>query len=219
MNPELRRDLLVALERPSRLGTIGGDLEEQLAHCAGFSSVLGRCAADAEPYERGIDLGTGGGVPGVVLAALQPDMRWTLVDMRSARADEVERVVLRLGLGERVDVRAVEAQRLGHERECREQYDVAVARAFGPPSLTAECAAGVVRPGGVLIVSEPPVSGRDTHHDVDRWDLAGLRVFGFGRPRYEEEEAGRFVVMEKMAKTPPSFPRLPSRSNRGWPKG
>ena len=42
MNPDLQRDLLAALERPHRLGTIGGDLVEQLAHCASFSAVLGQ---------------------------------------------------------------------------------------------------------------------------------------------------------------------------------
>jgi len=163
MKPELQRDLMAALERPHRLGTIGGDLEEQLAHCASFSSVLEQVRPPAT--HRGIDLGTGGGLPGVALAALHPDMQWTLVDMRSARADEVERTILRLNLDDRVEVVATEAQRLGQHDQHREQYDVAAARAFGPSSITAECAAGVVRVGGVFLVSEPP-----TRSDEERWD-------------------------------------------------
>lgn len=216
MTPELRRDLLVALERPHRLGTIGGDLEEQLAHCAGFSSVLAQTIGAERETEglRGIDLGTGGGLPGVALAALWPHMRWTLVDMRTARADEVERTVLRLGLADRVDVRGIEAQHLGHQRESRESYDVAVARAFGPSSLTAECGAGLVGPGGHLIVSEPPASGEDH----DRWPASRLGVLGFAPASYIVEGGRRFVVLRKVGEAPPNIPRLPPRSNRGWVK-
>jgi len=42
MTPELQDRLLTALERPHRLGMIGGELWDQLAHCASFSRVLGQ---------------------------------------------------------------------------------------------------------------------------------------------------------------------------------
>ena len=211
MNPDLQRDLLAALERPHRLGTIGGDLEEQLAHCASFSSVLTEIA-ERRTILRCCDLGTGGGLPGVVLAALWPDTQWTLVDMRTARADEVERTILRLGLQHRVDVQGIEAQYLGHDDVYRESFDVVVARAFGPSSLTAECAAGLVRVGGVFIVSEPPVDGGEEA----RWDSSGLQSLGFGAARSVERDATRFAVFEKIAMTPPKAPRLPPRPRRGW---
>ncbi len=212
MTPDLHRDLLAALERPYRLGTIGGDLEEQLAHCASFSSVLTEVLAGRIP-QRGCDLGTGGGLPGVALAALWPMMRWTLVDMRTARADEVERVVLRLGLHERTEVQGLEAQYLGHDPEYRESFDVVVARAFGPSSLTAECAAGLVSTGGVLIVSEPPSV---LEEDEGRWSATSLTALGFSSATFSEVGGTRFVVFDKIAPTPENVPRLPPRANRGW---
>ena len=214
MNSDLQRDLLAALERPHRLGTIGGDLEEQLAHCASFSSVLAQ-VVDEKPFERGCDLGTGGGLPGVALAAYWPETQWTLVDMRTARADEVERTILRLGFQSRVEVRGIEAQHLGHDALYRESFDVVVARAFGPSSVTAECASGLVRPGGVFIVSEPPSS---TNED-GRWDEGGLRSLGFGGVDYVERDATRFAVFEKVAAAPLKIPRLPPRPGRGWFQG
>lgn len=213
MNPELRRDLMAALERPHRLGTIGGDLEEQLAHCASFSSVLAEVLGERSPT-RGCDLGTGGGLPGVALAALWPDMHWTLVDMRTARADEVERVVLRLGLHERTDVVGQQAQYLGHDDSYREGFDVVVARAFGPSSITAECAAGLTMVGGIFVVSEPPAAA----DDPERWDSEGVMALGFSDVRYLQAEDSRFAVFEKLASTPASIPRLPPRANRGWLK-
>lgn len=216
MNPELRRDLLAALERPHRLGTIGGDLEEQLAHCASFSSVLADLMGERVP-SRGCDLGTGGGLPGVVLAALWPQMAWTLVDMRTARADEVERVVLRLGLHDRTEVVGQEAQYVGHDASYRESFDIVVARAFGPSSMTAECGAGLVKVGGVLVVSEPPAAGSGTKEpDTERWDVDGLGRLGFSSAQLVTVTNNRFAAFEKTSPAPASIPRLPPRSNRGW---
>ena len=212
MNPDLQRDLMAALERPHRLGTIGGDLEEQLAHCASFSSVLAE-VLDGKIPERGCDLGTGGGLPGVALAALWPQMHWTLVDMRTARADEVERVVLRLGLHERTQVFGQEAQYLGHDPDYREGFDVVVARAFGPASLTAECAAGLVAVGGVFIVSEPPEANSD---ESERWNASGLNALGFAPPRFHLAAGSRFAAFHKVGAAPEIVPRMPPRPNRGW---
>jgi len=212
MNTDLRRDLVEALERPHRLGTIGGDLEEQLAHCASFSSVLAELSVADDA--RGIDLGTGGGLPGVALAALRPMMQWTLVDMRAARADEVERTILRLRLAERVQVVSAEAQRLAHDQDHREMYDVAVARAFGKPSITAECAAGVVAVDGFLVVSEPPQDDADLSDD--RWSEVGLQLLGFGSPRFHLVDGYRYASFQKLSPTPDHCPRLPPRATRGW---
>ena len=212
MTPDLQRDLLAALERPYRLGTIGGDLEEQLAHCASFSSVLAEVLGERIPH-RGCDLGTGGGLPGVALAALWPMMQWTLVDMRTARADEVERVVLRLGLHERTEVLGLEAQYLGHEEEYRESFDVVVARSFGPSSLTAECAAGLVSLAGVFIVSEPPTTFDEPE---GRWSVESLATLGFSPASFVEVDSIRFAVFRKVGPTPHNAPRLPPRPNRGW---
>ncbi|KAG1649058.1 Sporulation initiation inhibitor protein Soj [Nymphon striatum] len=88
MTPELKSILLEALERPHRLGMIGGDLEEQLAHCASFSSVLAQVVHGVETLRsvdglRGVDLGTGGGLPGV---AVRPHVAKVNLDLgRHAR--------------------------------------------------------------------------------------------------------------------------------------
>jgi len=212
MKPELQRDLMAALERPHRLGTIGGDLEEQLAHCASFSSVLSQLHRSTG---RGIDLGTGGGLPGVALAGSFPSMSWTLVDVRAARAAEVERTVLRLGYQERVTVIAAEAQHVGHDPEYREGFDVVVARAFGPPSITAECAAAVVRVGGSFVISEPPTNPHKEDSGV-RWSAAGLALLGLTIPQFLVVDGYRFAIIEKIAPTPARVPRLPARPSRGW---
>ncbi len=208
MTPDVEQQLMAALERPHRLGMIGGELDEQLQHCLRFSTAL---AAMQEPSSSfsGADLGTGGGLPGLILALEFPGSQWTLIEMRAGRAAEVERAIHRLDLADRVTVAAEAAQRVAHT-ELREKCDVVVSRSFGPPSLTAECGAGLLRTGGHLLVAEPPTT------DDDRWPEAGLTGFGLGTTEIFEYPSGRISVTPKITEVGADIPRLPPRKNRGW---
>lgn len=209
MRPSLQR-LREVLERPHGLGMIGGELDDQLAHCVSFSLVIAQFFG-ADAPSLAIDLGTGGGLPGLALACEWPQTDWTLVDIRAGRTAEVERAVLSLRLRDRVSVLSVHAQELGHELEFREQADLVVARAFGSVDLTAECAAGLLRVGGVLVASEPPTQ------DVERWPVAGLDACGFEAPSYHDVGGHHFVSIVKSSRLSMDLPRLPPRSDRGWP--
>jgi len=61
-----------------------------------------------------------------------------------------------LGLVDRVDVWCGRAEEIGHEERARFGFDAVVARSFGPPAQTVECGAPLLRPGGRLVISEPP---------------------------------------------------------------
>jgi len=71
-------------------------------------------------------------------------------------------------LGERVRVIRSRAEVAGHDPALRFQFDLVTARGFGPPAVTAECAAGFLRVDGRLVVSEPP------EDRVSRWPSDGL---------------------------------------------
>ena len=59
-----------------------------------------------------VDLGSGGGVPGLVIATARPDLRLVLVDRRVGRTDHLVRLVRRLGLDDRVTVLTADAEDL-----------------------------------------------------------------------------------------------------------
>jgi 16S rRNA (guanine527-N7)-methyltransferase len=107
-----------------------------------------------------VDLGSGGGVPGLVIAWRRRDLDVVLVDRRATRTDHLRRLVARLGLGERVTVLTAEARSLPHLLDGT--VDAVVARGFGPPLAVVRAAAPILAGGGLLIVSEPPDGG-------DRW--------------------------------------------------
>lgn len=119
----------------------------------------------------GLDLGSGSGIPGLVLAGCWPDSRWVLVDAARRRTRLLEALVRQLGWEDRVSVRTGRAELLGREADLREQFDLVTARLFGPPAATAECGAPFVRLGGVLAVTEPP-------EPVDRWPRDQLVPLG-----------------------------------------
>ena len=110
------------------------------------------------PPGLALDLGSGGGVPGLALARWWPASRWVLLDARERRA------VFLAGCG-RVSWRSVTgcrslhaaAEDAGRDDRHRGRFDLVVARSFGPPAVVAECGAPFLREGGRLVVSEPPI--------------------------------------------------------------
>ncbi|CAN5759114.1 hypothetical protein BH10ACT1_BH10ACT1_40450 [soil metagenome] len=159
------------LDESRELGFLGpGPVIDHLRRAKAFAAAAPRTPA------RALDLGAGGGLPGLVLAALVwPETRWCFLDGMVRRTSFLERAVRRLDLGDRVQVVTERAEETGRRPEHRGAYDLVVARSFAAPGVAAECAAPLLQVGGTLLVSEPP----DTPMAA-RWPTAGVAGFGFG---------------------------------------
>ncbi len=172
-----------ALIGAQRLGFLGDrPIGQVIEHARAFVDALDVAAVDDASVITVLDLGAGGGVPGLVIAMDRPHMRVTLLDRRAKRTDALERVVSRLGWAERVSVACVDADtyRPAHP------FDAVVARGFGPPDVTLATGTRLVREGGYIVISEPPAGDRwDTEHverlGVDRLSGAGAPVVVFRR--------------------------------------
>ena len=146
--------------------------------------------------ERGrvLDLGSGGGLPGLVLATYQPELEMVLLETRQRACRFLREAVTALDLT-KVAVVEARAEDAARRPDLRELFDAVVSRSFGPPAVTAECAVGFLRPGGRLLVSEPPGNeGRDTG---DRWPHSGLEELGLSPPVAGGGPGASFVSMEK----------------------
>jgi 16S rRNA (guanine527-N7)-methyltransferase len=184
--------LYEVLSEASRLGFIGGhSLVEHVAHARRF----GEAVAGADTV---LDLGSGGGLPGLVLAWDQPELVVVLLDANAKRTDFLQRAIGRLGFGERVHVWAGRAETIGRDARHRASQAAVVSRSFGSPSRTAECASPFLRVGGRFVVSEPPAS-------ADRWPLVGLARLGL-RP-VGERSGGGLRTFEQATLCPDAFPR------------
>jgi 16S rRNA (guanine527-N7)-methyltransferase len=145
---------------------------------------------------RVLDLGSGGGLPGLVVATARPEVELILLEARQRACRFLREAVVELGLTGVVVVEA-RAEEGARRADLREVFDAVVARSFGPPAVTAECAVGFLRPGGRLLVSEPP--GEELGPVAScRWPREGLDDLGLGAPVSGGSPAGSFVVMEKL---------------------
>ncbi|MEK9659535.1 MAG: 16S rRNA (guanine(527)-N(7))-methyltransferase RsmG, partial [Chloroflexota bacterium] len=113
-----------------------------------IAPVLGRHVPGARSLA---DVGTGAGLPGLVLAVALPGLSVTLVESIGKKAAFLRWAVEALGLDGRVRVFEGRAEEAGRERTLRESFDVATARALGPLPVVAELTLPLVQVGGVLI--------------------------------------------------------------------
>ncbi len=158
--------LLDALAASQRLGMLGPrPLAEVVDHAGAFVTAL------ADVRGLVVDLGSGGGVPGLVIARARPDLRIVLLDRRVSRTDHLRRLVGRLALTDRVRVVTADASLGAALLEA--PADAVVARGFADPATTVRTAAPLLRPGGLLVVSEPP------RPDPTRWPDAVVTGAGF----------------------------------------
>jgi 16S rRNA (guanine527-N7)-methyltransferase len=192
------------LERARAAGSLGpGPVEAHIGHSEGFAdaavAALGRVPAAFA------DLGTGGGVPGLVLSERWRAARGVLVDSNHRRCEALREAITQLGLDERVEVIEERAEQVGRPGPFRERFELVTARSFAEPAITAEIAAGLVEVGGALIVSEPPDPA------ADRWFAKGLDQLGFGPAEPVERAGAHFVVVRKTKSAPERFPRRVGR--------
>lgn len=187
--------LLEVLASSQERGFIGpGPLEPHVERAMHMGALV------ASPPRRALDLGSGGGLPGLPLALLFTATKWVLLDGSVTRMAFLADAVTQLGLADRVTVVAERAEVAGRASSLRGSFDLVVARSFGPPAVTAECAAPFLAVGGRLIVAEPPASSGD------RWTDAGLRKLGL-RLVTTVVEPSAVAMLEQEQLCPHAYPR------------
>jgi hypothetical protein len=196
------------LAEARQAGFLGpGPIAPQLRHAEGFATVARRLAAGGPPHPRLVDLGSGGGLPGLVVAARWPEATMELLEAGARRAAFLSRAVSRLGLSDRVAVLHQRAELSGRQEGLRGGFDGALARSFGRPAVVAECAAPLLQVEGWLVVSEPPAEdpvGSDPERA--RWPADFLAQFGLVPADVVHEEFD-YQTLRQVRPCPERFPR------------
>jgi 16S rRNA (guanine527-N7)-methyltransferase len=188
--------LVRVLERARDLGFLGpGPVEHHLAHAKAYLPALPRVGAGGVI----VDLGTGGGVPGVPLAMWRPDLHWVLVDAMAKRIAFVAEAAQELGLN--VDILEQRAEEMATDERWSRTVDVVVARSLAAPAVAAEYAAPLLRVGGQAVIAEPPGG------DIARWPAEGLAQLGMRRGHVLFAPTATLQVLEQFAGCPGRFPR------------
>ena len=137
-----------------------------------------------------VDVGSGGGAPGIPLAQALPDREVTLLEATRRKCDFLERWARELPNAQVVYGRA--------EEQPVDSWGVAVAKALAPPPVAAEWCLPLVEPGGAVVLYVGPTA------QADRVALVAEQLAA----ELEESPPG-LLVLRKLGPTPPGFPRRP----------
>ncbi|MFM7641641.1 MAG: 16S rRNA (guanine(527)-N(7))-methyltransferase RsmG [Cyanobium sp.] len=109
-------------------------------------------APGPQPSPALIDVGTGGGFPGLAVAIALPQAHLTLVDSVGRKLEAVQAMAEAVGLAERVTLRRERAERTGHAPGCRGGFDGAMARAVASAPVVAEYLVPLLKPEGLAVL-------------------------------------------------------------------
>ena len=163
----------------------------------------------ATAAKRVVDLGSGGGLPGIPLAIALPRVRFTLVEATGKKAKFLQAAVAALGLAN-VEVVNDRAETIGHDRDHhRERYDIVVARAVGKLAVLTELAAPLVRTGGHVLA----IKGQNITGEIKQAQQA-LHALHCRVSDTVSTPTGTIVVIEKLRDSPRTYPRRPGEPKR-----
>ena len=163
--------------------------------------------AAAELVESGpvVDVGSGGGSPGIPIAAARPELRVDLVEAQRRKCAFLESVSTAFS-----NVRVICKRAEEHGRgDGRDAYGAAVAQALGPPPIALEWCLPLTSPGGRVVLLTGEV-------ELDRLTVVAAALGG-GRPEVVPlagSERRSLVVVPKVAPTPERFPRRPGLARK-----
>lgn len=154
------------------------------------------CVAVVEAIQAGdgqhwIDLGTGGGLPGLVAAIMRPNVGWTLIDARQKKTDAVSEFIQVLGL-ENARVVSGRAEVLARDVAYRGLYDGVVSRALARLDIVAELGRGFLKARGRLEVVKGPSIDRERGYFQRA--SGRLRMRESSTERIGSEERGTVLV-------------------------
>ena len=138
-----------------------------------------------------VDVGSGGGAPGLPIAAALPDREVVLLEANRRKCEFLESVAR--------DFPNVRVVRGRAEEQAVDMFGVAVAKALAPPPVAAEWCLPLVAPGGAAVLYVGPTAQADRVAQVA--DLLAAEL--------EPDPPPGLLVLRKLGPTPPGFPRRP----------
>lgn len=161
-----------------------------------------------------IDVGTGGGFPGVPLAVCYPEKQFVLIDSLNKRIKIINELCEKLGIS---NVHAIHgrAEELARRKDMREIFDLCVSRAVANMSVLCEYCLPFVKVGGAFIAYK----GSDCEEELDAAGRA-IAVLGGKLVRQENPETPdlpfdhKLIFISKMRPTSSKYPRKPGTPSK-----
>jgi 16S rRNA (guanine527-N7)-methyltransferase len=161
---------------------------------------------DVKQGAKVIDVGTGAGFPGMVLKIARPDIELTLMDGLNKRLIFLNAVLDELKLkAKTVHSRAEDG---GKNKDFREKYDIACARAVANLPVLCEYCIPFVKVGGQFVAMKGSAANEELAAAGNAYKILGCEKATIICENLRENEARAFIIAKKVSQTPPKYPRM-----------
>jgi 16S rRNA (guanine527-N7)-methyltransferase len=162
------------------------------------------------------DVGSGGGLPGIPISIVRPDLKTTLIESTGKKANFLRYAAEQLALGG-VDVVNARVEDTGRTQGQREEYGIVTTRAVARLSVVAEYCVPLLEVGGQAIAMKAGLEGDEYEEGRRATDALGARIAGVEPvamlPEVGEKERN-LVILEKVRETPARYPRKAGMATR-----
>ena len=201
--------LLIEWNKKINLTAITEEEEVITKHFADSLSILKYIPDNSKV----IDVGTGAGFPGVPIKIANESLQITLLDSLNKRLLFLDEVIKELGLK---DIKTIHgrAEEIAHNKDHREQYDIAVCRAVAKLNVLAEYMLPYLKVGGTFICMKGPNINEEIESSMKAIKLLGGRIEKIESFELDENQRN-IIIIKKEKNSPKNFPRkagTPSKS-------
>lgn len=172
-----------------------------------LTGIIGLAEKDTQKSLQVIDIGTGGGFPGLPMAIAFPQWTITLLDSTHKKIAFLDNLLTQLSI-DNVKTLLGRAEALGQTDNYRESYDLALIRAVGKASVCAEYAVPLVKKGGLVILYRGHWSREDTSHLELVVEQLGSKIEAIEALETPITNSIRHCIyLRKYSATPSKYPR------------
>ena len=197
--------LLVEWNKKMNLTAITEPREIEIKHF--LDCLLVQKYFDFSTVKTAVDIGAGAGFPSIPLLICNENVEFTLVDSLNKRLEFLEVVCRELGIN--ANLVHARAEELGQNKDYRESFDLALARAVAPMNVLSEYCLPFVKPGGSFVALKG--SNDDVSPAQSSIQTLGGELLDTVSYKLNNEDIRTLAIVKKISQTPTQYPRKPKK--------
>lgn len=197
--------LLVEWNKKMNLTAITEPQEIEIKHF--LDCLLVQKYFDFSTVKTAVDIGAGAGFPSIPLLICNENVEFTLVDSLNKRLDFLSVVCKELGIN--TNLVHSRAEELGQNKDYRESFDLALARAVAPMNVLSEYCLPFVKPGGSFVALKG--SNDDVSPAQSSIQTLGGELIDTVSYKLNNEDIRTLAIVKKISQTPTQYPRKPKK--------
>jgi len=206
------KDLIIEWNKKINITSIDSEEEIYLKHF--IDSIIIKKYVIIKKGSKTIDIGTGGGFPGIPLKLIDNDMKITLLDSLNKRIKFLNEVVKELNL-EEVECIHARAEELGQDKNYREKYDYGFSRAVASLNVLLEYSLPFIKKNGLFIAFKGSNFKDEIQESKNALNILGGEIIDIKEYSLPETDISRsMIVVKKIKDIPKKYPRKPGTPNK-----